>query len=188
MQHTLKFKMGAAVASLLAICSVVIGQGKVTHPQKTVVENYKPEGKSMKPPSGPSFYISPVDGSKGMFSVLLGDGAGKTIAGSFSTQQIEIFEAVLDAAKAFALSDEKVGSTNPITTRLMDQHEWSLFVDVSKQGKSSRLYVSLVTPQGKVTAEAGEINRDEKKEPSGLMLDMLMQVREAKSVASKNPL
>jgi hypothetical protein len=37
-------------------------------------------------------------------------------------------------------------------------------------------------------AEAGEIIRGDKKEPSGLMLNMLMQVREAKSAASKNPL
>jgi len=187
MQHTLKFRIAAASVLLLITHSVVFGQGKVTHPQKTDVENYKPDAKNMKPPSGPSFYISPVDGIKGSFSVLLGDG-GKTVAGTFTTQQIEIFEAVLDAARAFALSDEKVGSTNPITTRLMDQHEWSLFVDVSKQGKSSRLYVSLVTPQGKVMAEAGEIIRGDKKEPSGLMLNMLMQVREAKSEASKNPL
>lgn len=189
MQHTLKYKIAAATVLLLIVYSVAFGQGKVKSPQKTDVETYsnRPDAKSLKPPSGPSFYISPVEGVKGSFSVLLGDG-GKTVAGTFTTQQLEIFEAVLDAARAFALSDEKVGSTNPITTRLMDQHEWSMFVDVSKQGKSSRLYVSLVTPQGKVMTEAGEIIRGEKKDPTGLMLNMLTQIQEAKLAASKNPL
>lgn len=131
-----------------------------------------------KPPSGPTFYIGPVEGSKGMFSILLADGEGKTVAGSFSLQQIYVFDAVLEAAKAFAFTDEKVGSDKPIITRLMDQHEWSLFVDVSKMGNQSRFYVSLITLQGKLTAEAGEITRGSKKEPSALLLDILAKVRE----------
>lgn len=116
-----------------------------------------------------------------MFSVLLGDGGGNTVAGSFTLQQIDVFEAVLEAAKAFALTDEKVGSGTPITTRLMEQHEWSLFVDVSKIGNQSRFYVSLITPQGKLTAEAGEITRGSKKEPSALLLNILSQVQEVKA-------
>lgn len=138
--------------------------------------------KLMKPPSGPSFYINAVQGSQGMFSVLLADGTN-TVAGSFSLQQVEIFEAVLEAAKAFAFSDEKVGSGTAITTRLMDQHEWSLFVDVSKIGKQSKFFISLITPQGKQTIPAGEITRDSKKEPSALFLDVLAKVQEAKAAA-----
>ena len=136
----------------------------------------------MKPPTGPSFYIAAVEGSKGMFSVLLADGGGNTVAGTFTLQQIDVFEAVLEAAKAFALTDEKVGSGAPITTRLMEQHEWSLFVDVSKIGNQSRFYVSLITPQGKLTAQAGEITRGSKKEPSALLLSILSQVQEAKAL------
>ena len=141
--------------------------------------------KGMKPPSGPSFYIGPVEGSQSMFSVLLGDGGGNTVAGSFTLQQIDVFEAVLQAAKEFALTDEKVGSGTPITTRLMEQHEWSLFVDVSKIGNQSRFYVSLITPQGKLTAQAGEITRGSKKEPSALLLNILSQVQEV--TASSRP-
>ena len=92
---------------------------------------------------------------------------------------------MLEAARLFALTDEKVGSGTPITTRLMDQHEWSLFVDVSKIGNQSKFYVSLITPQGKLTAAAGEITRGSKKEPSALLLDILTKVREVK--ASVNP-
>ena len=139
--------------------------------------------KLMSPPSGPGFYIAPVEGSKGMFSILLGDGSGKTVAGSFTLQQVEIFEAVLEAAKTFAFSDEKVGSGSPITTRLMDQHEWSLFVDVTKMGKQSKFYISLITPQGRLTAPAGEITRDSKKEPSALFLDVIGKVQEARNAA-----
>ncbi|HKA22942.1 MAG TPA: hypothetical protein VKN18_32030 [Blastocatellia bacterium] len=139
--------------------------------------------KLIRPPSGPGFYIAPVEGSKGMFSILLGDGSGNTVAGSFTLQQVEIFEAVLEAAKVFAFSEEKVGSSSPITTRLMEQHEWSLFVDVTKIGKQSKVYISLITPQGRLTAPAGEITRDSKKEPSALFLEVLGKVQEAKNAA-----
>ena len=140
------------------------------------------QSKLVRPPSGPSFSISQAEGAKGMFSILLGDGT-KTVSGLFTLQQVEVFEAVLDAAKTFALSDEKVGSGSPITTRLMDQHEWSMFVDVPKIGKQSKIYISLTTPQGKVTAPAGEITRDSKKEASAWFLDILGKVQEAKAAA-----
>jgi hypothetical protein len=137
--------------------------------------------KAMRAPSGASFYIAPIEGSKGLFSVLLTDADGKSVTGTFTLRQIEVFEAVLEASKEFALNNEKVGSGTPIITRLMEQHEWSLFVDVSKIGDESRLYVSLITPTGKLTTEAGEINRTSKKPPSALLLKILSQVQEAKA-------
>ena len=154
-------------------------------PQQSAIDLQRIEpGKGRKPPSGPSFYIGTIEGSGpgsiSTFSVLLADGGGNTVAGSFTLQQIDVFEAVLEAAMAFALTDEKVGSGTPITTRLMDQHEWSLFVDVSKIGVKSRFYISLITPQGKLTAPAGEITRGTKKEHSALLLDVLSRVRDAK--------
>ena len=147
--------------------------------QQAAIDQHAGSVKGMKPPSGPSFYIGPVEGSA-MFSVLLGDGGGNTVAGTFTRQQIDVFEAVLEEAKAFALNDEKVGSGSPLTTRLMEQHEWSLFVDVTKIGDKSRFFVSLITPQGRLTAPAGEITRGSKKEQSALLLDMLSQVRNIK--------
>jgi hypothetical protein len=184
MQTKLILKSTAIVATSLLIAAVVWAQDTSKKYQKPPTP--QPEidpSKLRQPPSGPSFYISPVEASKGMFSILLGDGNGKTVAGTFSLQQVEVFEAVLEAAKAFAFTDEKVGSSSPITTRLMDQHEWSLFVDVSKLGKQSKFYISLITPQGKLTAPAGEITRDSKKEPSALLLDVLGKVQEAKTAA-----
>jgi hypothetical protein len=129
--------------------------------------------------SGASFFISPV-ANVGQFTVTLTDGSGKVVTGLFTPAQVEVFEAVLLAAKAFALTDEKVGYSSPIITRLMDQHEWSLFVDVSKMGNTSKFYVSLITPNGKLSAEAGEITRGSKAQ-SALLLDMLSQVQEARA-------
>lgn len=138
------------------------------------------EKHGIKPPSGPSFFIGPVEGSP-LFSILLSDGNGGSVSGSFNQQQIEVFEAVLQAAKDFALTDESVGTTTPITTRLMDQHEWSLFADVSKMGNQSRLYVSLVSVSGRLTAPAGELTRGSKKEQSALLFDWLSRIREARA-------
>jgi hypothetical protein len=136
--------------------------------------------KAKRAPTGANFYIGPVEGRNGVFSVLLMDAEGNSVSGTFTRKQVEVFEAVLEASKAFALSSEKVGSEVPIITRLMEQHEWSLFVDVSKIGDESRLYVSLVTPGGKLTMEAGEINRSSTKPPAALLLKILSQVHEAR--------
>lgn len=157
-------------------------QKPAAKPPQPAVDYNRPEfRKGMKPPSGPSFYIGPVEGSVSMFSILLGDGGGNTVSGSFTLQQLDVFEAVLEAARDFALTDEKVGKVAPITTRLMEQHEWSLFVDVSKIGDKSRFYISLITPQGKLTTAAGEITRGSKKEHSAMLLDVLSQVKNAKT-------
>lgn len=145
------------------------------------LREFERRSREIRPTPSSGFYIAPIEGGKGLFSVLLTDPNGKSLSGTFTFQQVEVFEAVLEASKAFALNNEKVGSGTPIITRLMEQHEWSLFVDVSKIGDESRLYVSLVTPTGKLTTEAGLINRASKNAPSALLLKMLSQVQEAKA-------
>ena len=183
MQMKLLLKIVVIGSLVVLVSAAAFAQGikKQPQPQRTVVTDPggagKGPGKGMRPPSGPSFYIAPVDESPSTFSVLLTNETGNSVAGTFTRQQIDVFEAVLDSAKVFALNDEKVGSATPITTRLMEQHEWSLFVDVSKIGDKSRFYISLITPQGRLTAAAGEITRGSKKEPSALLLDILAQIR-----------
>jgi len=134
------------------------------------------------PQSGSSFFVGPVEAAPGTFSVLLSEGR-ESVTGIFSYKQIEVFEAVLLAAKEFAQSDEAVGKTTPIITRLMDQHEWSLFVDVSKKGDRSQYYVTLITVSGKLTAAAGEIVRGKKEEEAKktLFADILAKLKEAKA-------
>lgn len=140
------------------------------------------EKNGLRPPSGPSFFIGPVEGSP-LFSVLIADGAGKSVSGAFNEHQIEIFEAVVQAAKDFALTEEGVGTKAPITTRLMDQHEWSFIVDVSKVGNKSTLYLSLISPTGRLTAPVGEITRGSKKEQSPLLFDILSRIHAARAGA-----
>jgi len=132
------------------------------------------------PQSGSSFFIGSVEAAPGTFSVLLSEGR-ESVTGIFSYKQIEVFEAVLLAAKEFAQSDEAVGKTTPIITRLMDQHEWSLFVDVSKKGDRRQYYVTLITVSGKLTATAGEIVRGKKEETKTLFADILAKLKEAKA-------
>ncbi len=183
MQMKVMAKRVAGGLLTLLIAAAVVAQEKPQKPKQPQRPVELNADSLRKPPSGPSFFIGPVEGSSGMFSVLLADGGPKTVAGTFTLQQIEVFQAVLEAAKAFALTDEKVGAATPITTRLMDQHEWSLFVDVSKVGNQSRFYITLSTLQGKLTAEAGELTRGSKKEPSALLLSILSQVQAAKARA-----
>ena len=170
---------------LVTLFSVSVFAQKPTKQSKTApnpaaaTEIGPDPGKGLRPPSGPSFYIAPIESTKGMFSVLLANG-NTTVAGSFTSRQVEVFESVLAAAKDFALSDEAVGKSAPIITRLMDQHEWSLFVDVSKVNDRSKIYVTLITPSGKLTVEAGEIVRGSKKEQTAMLFKMISQVQDAK--------
>lgn len=138
------------------------------------------EKNGLKPPSGPSFFIGPVDGSP-LFSILLSDSSGKSVSDSFNPHQVEVFEAVVQAAKDFAFSDEAVGVKAPITTRLMDQHEWSLFVDVSKMGDKSTIYLSIISMNGRLTVPAGEITRGSKKEQSALLFEVLSRIQNARA-------
>ena len=183
-------RVGRLVGRLVGLCivaslisGIVPGQEKQKPSSDLSQKKLREmEKHGLRPPSsgGPSFFIGPVEGSQ-LFSVLLADGSGRTVSGSFNEHQIEVFEAVLQAAKDFALTDESVGTSAAITTRLMDQHEWSLFVDVSKINKQSRLYVSLVSVSGRMTTPAGEITRGSKNEQNPLLFDILSRVRDARA-------
>lgn len=180
-----KFTTNAVAFCLLTllVSTATSGQEKAKPKQPSPLTEEKLrefERNRVPPPPRPGFYIAPIEGSL-LFKVSLGDGSGNSVEGMFSQPQIEVFDAVLQAAKAFALTDEAVGTNAPIITRLMEQHEWSLFVDVSKQGTQSRFYLSLITPKGKMTIPAGEITRGSKKEPSALLLDIASRVQEAKA-------
>lgn len=175
--------------SLLAllIAVAVVGQEKKKSTNDLSEERMlELERKGHRPPSGPGFYIQPIQGTSD-FSVLLTDANNTSLSNSLSMSQLEIFEGLLQAAKEFALTDEAVGGGTPITTRLMDKNEPSLIVDVSKTGNRSRVYVTLVGITGKLTADAGEIIRGSKKEPAALFLKMLSQMQEARASGKSQP-
>jgi hypothetical protein len=172
--------IGFCLIALLAP-SISSGQEHKKKPKKlTEREATEADRRPTIAGSGASFQIGPI-ASIGQFTVTLTDGSGKVVTGTFTPAQVEVFEAVLLAAKAFALTDERVGYGAPIITRLMDQHEWSLFVDVAKVGNTSKFYVSLIAPNGKLTAEAGEITRGSK-EQSALLFDIVKQVQQARII------
>lgn len=169
--------------SLVAVLfsSAVLGQDKPkTSGEMSAKKLREMEKHGLKPPTGPSFFIGPVEGSP-LYSILLADGSGKSVTGSFTEHQVEVFEAVVQAAKDFALTEEFVGTNTPITTRLMDQHEWSLFVDVSKMGNKSTIYLSLISMHGRLTAPVGELIRGSKKEQSALLFDILSRIQAART-------
>ncbi len=115
--------IGFCLIALLAP-SISSGQEHKKKPKKLAEkEATEPDRRPTIAGSGASFQIGPI-ASIGQFTVTLTDGSGKVVTGTFTPAQVEVFEAVLVAAKAFALTDEKVGYGSPIITRGMDQHEW----------------------------------------------------------------
>lgn len=140
------------------------------------------ERKAHRIPSGPNFYIAPIDGTRD-FSVLLTDAGNRSLPVPLTGHQVDVLEALLLAAKEFAQTDEAVGGGTAITTRLMDKDEPSVIVDVSKLGNRSVVYLTLTGLHGKMTMNAGEIIRGSKKEPDAFFLRVLAQVQEAKSNA-----
>lgn len=168
-----------SVAFLLSLNTT--GQNKKEEKSPELTPERLAIANANRPPSGAGFYIGPIDGPHPMFNLLLTDDGGRSVTGSFTPQQVEVFEAVLESASAFALTEEAVGDRSPIITRLMDQHEWSLFVDVAKLGKKSRFYVSLMSVSGRLTADGGEITRGSKEEPKALLFKILSQVRDART-------
>lgn len=170
----------ALFVAALFLSSAALAQKPKEIPEVSAKKLREMEKTGLRPPSGPSFFIGPVEGSP-LFSILLSDGGGRSVSDSFNPHQVEVFEAVVQAAKDFAFSDEAVGTKAPITTRLMDQHEWSLFVDVSKMGDKSNIYLSLLSVHGRLTVPAGEITRGSKKEQSPLLFEVLSRIQNARA-------
>ena len=175
-----KCAVALSIVATFLLSSTALAQKPKENNEISAKKLREMEKTGLRPPTGPSFFIGSVEGSA-LFSILLSDGSGKSISDSFNPHQVEVFEAVVQAAKDFAFSDEAVGTKAPITTRLMDQHEWSLFVDVSKMGDKSRIYLSLISMNGRLTIPAGEITRGSKKEQSALLFEVLSRIQNARS-------
>jgi hypothetical protein len=125
-------------------------------------------------PPHPSFYIQPITETPGSFSLLLSDENNRSVAGSFRTAQLNIFEAILAESLMFAQSDEEIGKT----TRFADKNERSFIVDVQKNTRGSTLYITLSYLSSKITIDAGSIMRGDKREHKLLAKDLLAALRE----------
>src|SRR5881227_198149 len=109
-------------------------------------------------PGGTSFYIEAVAGPPVQYSILMTDNNNRSVPGTFVRPQIDIFEALLLAARQFALTEEEVGPVSqPKITRFSDKHETAFFIDVQKAGNESRFFVTLKSLFGVLTIDAGAI-------------------------------
>lgn len=130
-----------------------------------------------------SYNLNRLPENSSRFSLVISDGDERTISGTFSVQQLQILQAVMMEARKFALGGEAAGTKDPITTRFMDRRETAFMVDVEKLGTQSRLFLTLKSEIGRMTAEAGKLNRNTRRE-EGFFYDLLTRLE---SVLPKLP-
>lgn len=134
---------------------------------------------------GETFAISPSLESPTNFNVVISDGDERVISGEFSLEKLQMIREIMNEAKTFAFSEEAVGKGEPITTRFSSARARGFVVDVSKLDNQSQFYITLKTPSGLITVDAGAIRRNEKK-GEGFFFDILARV-ESQVPAVANP-
>lgn len=112
------------------------------------------------------------------YSLVLSDNDERSISGVFSVDQLQVLRAIMAEAEKFALSEQAVGAKEPITTRFADKQEQAFVVDVEKLGNQSRLFLTISSEIGRMTADAGRIIRGTKRE-EGFFFDLLSRLESA---------
>lgn len=153
---------------------------KKAPPQKplTEAELQKLAATKSKPPTGASFYMAPIIEQPGNFTVLVTDDNGRSTSDQISTRELPVLEAILDAAKTFALNNESVGQNRAQTTRFSDDQLPRYLVDVSKVGNKSQFILKLNSLMGRIALDAGSIRRTDR-EPTTMLHDILDIVKKA---------
>jgi len=122
-----------------------------------------------------TFTLTRLPENAKQYSLVLSDQDERNISGVFSVDQLQILRAIMIEAEKFARSDEAVGAKEPVITRFADKQEKAFQVDVEKIGSQSRLFVTLNTEIGRMTADAGRVNRSIKRE-EGFFFDLLSRL------------
>lgn len=130
-----------------------------------------------------SFTLTQLPENKRQYSLAISDTNERGNSGSFSVDQLQILRAIIVEADKFALNSEEVGTKEPITTRFMDKQEPAFIVDVQKVGDQSLLFLTLKTPLGRLTFEAGRVIRTTRRR-EGFFFDLLLRLE---SVLPKLP-
>jgi len=144
------------------------------------------ENANLKIPTGASFFLAPINDNPNHFSLLLSDADNRSVADSFSLNQIQIFEAVMIEAQKFAESNEGAGTIAvPTITRFVDKKESALIVDVEKAGMQSRYFITLSCLTGHITVEAGAFKRDSK-EHETLFTKFLSRIQVVKTTTPQD--
>ena len=110
------------------------------------------------------------------YSLVLADNDERSISGVFSVEQLQILMAIMAEAQKFALSEESVGAKEPVITRFADKQEQAFVIDVEKLGNQSRLFLTISSEIGRLTADAGRINRGVRRE-EGFFFDLLSRLQ-----------
>jgi hypothetical protein len=119
-----------------------------------------------------SYTLTQLPENQSKYSIVISGSDERMVSGNFSVQQLQILKALMNEAEKFALTDESIGTRNPVTTRFMDRREPAFRIDVEKFGNQSRLFLTLKSEIGRITAEAGKLNRITKRE-EGFFFDLL---------------
>jgi hypothetical protein len=114
--------------------------------------------------SDANFSLSPSSEDRTQFNLILYESEEHSVSGLFSIQQLKILQAIMAEAEKFSLTQEAVGTDKPNTTRFYDKQEGAFIVDVQKLGNRSQFFFTLETEIGRVTVNAGAINRSNKRE------------------------
>ena len=175
-------------STMLLVCAVAFAQ-KDTPQSKPQPKPYTDEeirkmskGK-LQPPSGASFYVGPVDGAPGRFSMLLTDSERRFVQESYLVGQLEVIAAVMVEAQKFSRTEESAGKIPPVITRFSDKQEPTFMVDVEKKADQSRFFVTIKAVGGsKLTLDMGAFKRsdpDAKGNENGLFFKLLERIRSA---------
>jgi hypothetical protein len=156
------------LTSFIVLCSAVTGQAGGTQSQT---------GATVTPGQLPDFTFSltRVPEPPARYSLVISDSDEHVISSVFSISQLETLMAVLLEAEKFALNEEGVGATEPMTTRFQDKKEQGFTVDVEKSRNQSRLFLTLTTDENSQTAEAGRVNRSTRREV-GFFFDLVSRL------------
>ena len=170
------------ISTTLLIGTTAFGQKESPKPQPkpyTDAELRKMSKGKLQPPTGASFYVGPVDGAPGRFSMLLTDSEQKFVQESYLVNQLEVIAAVMVEAQKFSRTEESAGTIKPVITRFSDKQEPTFMVDVEKKGDHSRFYVTIKAVGGtKLTVDMGVIKRsDPNPNQDGLFVKLLDRIQ-----------
>lgn len=156
------------VASFMFLCTAAAGQVGGTQGQT---------GATFTPGQLPdfTFNLTRVPEDLARYSLVISDSDEHVISSAFSISQLETLKAVLLEAEKFALSEEGVGTNEPLTTRFQDNREPGFTVDVEKSRNQSRLFLTLTNDGNSQTAEAGRVIRSTRREV-GFFFDLVSRL------------
>lgn len=130
-----------------------------------------------------SFSLTRLPEDPNQYSLVVSGPDERTNSGQFTVDRLLILRGIMTEAEKFALTEEGVGMKDPITTRFTDRVERAFIVDVQKAGNQSLLFLTLTTEQGRLTVDAGRINRSTRHK-EGFFFELLSRLE---SILPKPP-